>query len=286
MLALSLLLGFVTAFTVFYFLVPSFYEYSVEINEKRRRDLSKQIEVLMSRQEANKISRVFVLAPIVLAIIFVLIIPNLKLKIAGVAVGLALGAWFPGFYVDYLKRKMKKKFQDQLVDALMIMSSCLRAGLSFIQAMEAVVDEMSEPASREFSVVLGENKMGVAMEDSLNYLYNRMGSPALQQMNTAILLARETGGNLPLIFQRISGTIRENKKVEQQLGALTIQGKVQAVVMILLPVAFAFILYKQNRDAFELMLTTHEGHLMLLVSAVLWVVGALLVIYFSRIEDY
>lgn len=286
MLVIPLTLTFVAVFVFVYFSFPGIVTYSIDVNQKRQRELSKQIEVLLSRQEAQRISRVFIIAPIVVAGICVLIIPDLKFKIIGAAFIFLIGLVFPTLYIRYLKEQTKRKFQDQLVDALMIMSSCMRAGLSLIQALEAVVDEMNEPISREFSVMLGENKMGVSLEDSLNYLYNRMTSSYLQQVNTAVLLARETGGNLPLIFQRISSTIRENKKVQQQLSALTIQGRIQAFVMITIPIIFGFILFRQNRAAFDLMLTTREGHLMLMVSAVLWVVGTTLVLYFSRVQDY
>jgi len=286
MLAIPLTLIFIAVFVFVYFSFPVIVAYSVDANQKRQRELSKQIEVLLSRQEAQRISRVFIIAPIVVAGICALIIPDLKFKIIGASFIFLIGLVFPTLYIRYLKEQTKRKFQDQLVDALMIMSSCMRAGLSLIQALEAVVDEMSEPISREFSVMLGENKMGVSLEDSLNYLYNRMTSPYLQQVNTAVLLARETGGNLPLIFQRISSTIRENKKVQQQLSALTIQGRIQALVMIALPIVFGFILFRQNRAAFDLMITTREGQMMLMVSAILWVVGAAMVLYFSRVQDY
>src|SRR5262249_5621725 len=147
-----------------------------------------------------------------------------------------LGAIIVGFAVPRLRLSQlvaarRRKFGDQLVDALMIMSSSFRGGLSLIQAIEAVVDEMPEPIKQEFGIVLGENKMGVPLDESLNRLYKRMPSPALQQMVTAILLARETGGNLALIFSRIIATTRERKKIEQNLNTLTIQGRIQAVVM-------------------------------------------------------
>ena len=76
--------------------------------------------------------------------------------------------------------------------------------------------------------VLGENKMGVPLDESLNRLYRRMPSAAMQQMVTAILLARETGGNLPMIFTRIVASTRERKKIEKNLQTLTVQGKIQA----------------------------------------------------------
>ncbi len=140
-LIIALALIFITAFIVGYFLVPAFYGFSLEANERRQRELSKNIEQLMSRQESEKISKLFILAPIVLSGLLVFFLPNLTLKLIGLVCGFFIGYVFPNYYIKYLKAKTKKMFNDQLVDALMILSSCLRAGLSLIQAFEAVVDE-------------------------------------------------------------------------------------------------------------------------------------------------
>jgi len=201
-------------------------------------------------------------------------------------IGIVLGFVLPGFYLKIMERKTKDKFRDQLIDALMIMSSSFRGGLSLVQALEAVVDEMPDPINREFGTVLGENKMGVSLEDALNHLYNRMTSPPLQQMITAILLARETGGNLPAIFSRIATNIRENKKIQQNIDTLTIQGKIQGVVMSLLPIAFAFVIYSTNRRIFNHMLVSKTGRAMLVYATISEIIGAVMIIKISTFKDF
>jgi len=158
--------------------------------------------------------------------------------------------------------------------------------LSLIQAIEAVVEEMPDPINKEFGTVLGENKMGVSLEEALNHLYDRIPSPALQQMTTAILLARETGGNLPVIFTRIAGTIRENRKIQQNLDTLTIQGKIQGVVMTLLPLGFAFIVYSSNRRIFENMLHSDLGRAMLIYAVISETIGAFMIWKISSFKDF
>ena len=98
---------------------------------------------------------------------------------------------------------------------------------------------------------------------ALVHLYNRMETVALQHMNTAILLARETGGNLPTIFERISNTMREVKKVDQKIDTLTVQGKLQSVIMTLLPIGFCFYLYNFNNDLFMTLLDNSRGRILL-----------------------
>jgi len=185
-----------------------------------------------------------------------------------------------------LTKRTKEKFSDQLIDALMIMSSSFRGGLSLIQALEAVVDEMPDPINKEFGIVLGENKMGVSLEEALFHLYNRLPSAALQQMITAILLARETGGNLPVIFSRIVTNIREHKKVQQNLDTLTIQGKIQGAVMSLLPIGFGFVLFSANKKIFEHMFHSELGRGMLMYAIISETIGAFLVWKISTFRDF
>lgn len=285
MLPIILFIVFATAGLVGYSIIPNVYNKAVVISGKRQQKLSDNMESLMPRQEAKKISRLFILAPLAFAGCGYILFPE-GMRLPGVLVGTVAGFALPGLYVSILTTKNKDKFNDQLVDALMIMSSSFRGGLSLVQALEAVVEEMPDPINKEFSTVLGENKMGVSLEEALNHLYNRMPSPALQQMITAILLARETGGNLPAIFNRIVNTIRENKKIQQNLDTLTIQGKIQGVVMSLLPLGFGFIVYSANRRVFDHMFHSELGKAMLTYAVISELIGVFMIWKISTFKDF
>lgn len=285
MLILLIFLTFCTVGLVGYSVAPALYGNFAVASEKRQRDFSNRMEQLVPQQEAKRISRLFVIAPLVLAGGFYILFP-VELKLAGIILGLVAGFVFPGMYVQALTRKTKDKFDGQLVDALMIMSSSFRGGLSLLQALEAVVDEMPDPINKEFGIVLGENKMGVSLEEAFQHLYSRMTSSSLQQMITAILLARETGGNLPLIFNRIVGNIRESRKIQQNLDTLTIQGKIQGVVMSILPIAFAVLLYSSNRRIFDNMVASEIGRTMLIYAAVSETIGAFMIWKISSYKDF
>jgi tight adherence protein B len=148
------------------------------------------------------------------------------------------------------------------------------------------VQEMPDPMAKEFATVLGENKMGVSMEESMQHLYNRMPSRALQQVITAVLLARETGGNLPVIFSRIVSNIRENKKIQENINTLTIQGKIQGVVMTMLPVAFFFIIYSTNKQLVEHMFYSPLGRGLLIYAFFSWIIGAFMIWRISTYRDF
>ncbi len=285
MLALSIFLTSCAVGLVGYSTIPTAYSKIAVTGGKRQQKFSSRMEQLMPQQEAKKISQLFVIAPLVLGFGFYLLAPE-NMKLFGVVFGVIVGLVFPGIYVQALTRKTKEKFGTQLVDALMIMSSSFRGGLSLIQALEAVVDEMPDPINKEFGIVLGENKMGVSLEEALTHLYNRMSSTALQQMITAILLARETGGNLPIIFNRIVNNIRESRKIQQNLDTLTIQGKIQGVVMSILPIAFAFLLYSTNQGMFDNMLTSKLGRTLLIYAVISETIGAFMIWKISSFKDF
>lgn len=285
MLVLVFLLTFAAVYLVSYSVAPAIYNRSQIIQEKRQGKLAQSMEQFLPRQEARKLSKLFLFSPVMFAVGGFMLAPE-EMQLYGIIGGVLFGFIFPGMYVNFLKNKNREKFHNQLIDALMIMSSSFRGGLSLVQAMEAVVEEMPDPINKEFGTVLGENKMGVSLEEALYHLYTRMPSTAVQQMITAILLARETGGNLPVIFTRIVTNIRENKKIQQNLATLTVQGKIQGGVMSLLPLAFAFIVYSTNRSIFNHMIESQLGKSLLIYAAISWLIGAFLVWKISVFKDF
>lgn len=241
-------------------------------------------EPVLTEEQLKKTQKMMLFVPVFFAGAGFLMAPD-DFKLGGVIMGIFFGVLIPRIRLNMLIAQRKVKFDDQLMDALMIMSSSFRGGLSLIQAIEAVVDEMPDPLKQEFGIVLGENKMGVPLDESLNRLYKRLPSPSLQQMITAILLSRETGGNLALIFGRIINNKRERKKIEQNLDTLTIQGRIQAVVMTGLPVLFYMGVSASNPRFFESMTGSPTGQKLLMVCFVLWILGALSIWKISTFKD-
>lgn len=278
-----LIFGFVTLTS--YFLVPPVYEKTMALSESRAMQLTNKLDRVLPRNQLRLVGQLYMVAPIVLGILGFILFPDGG-QLVGVLAGVAIGLLIPGLYNKVLIHRNRQKFDDQLVDALMIMSSSFRGGLSLIQAMEAVVEEMPDPTQQEFATVLGENKMGVALDEALNHLYNRMPSPSLQQMITAILLARETGGNLPVIFQRIVNVTREHKRIKGQMDTLTIQGKIQGVVMSALPVVFFVVIKGSQPTFFDHMFRSDLGRILLVIALFLEIIGAIMIWKISTFDDF
>lgn len=285
-LVLAVFFVFMTVMLVAYFILPSGYKYVKAFNQKRAYKFTVRLERVVPRSQARSVVHMYMLAPIGFGAVCYMFFPPGRMQIVGAVFGAVFGLIFPSAYTRFLVFRNKKMFDDQLIDALMIMSSSFRGGLSLIQAMEAVVEEMPDPMNQEFSIVLGENKMGVSLEESMEHLYNRKPSAALQQVITAVLLARETGGNLPAIFQRIVTVIRQRKRIQGQIDTLTLQGKIQGVVMSILPIAFFLFINASNPSHFKVMYDTELGRVALTAAVILEFVGAFMIWKISSFKDF
>ena len=157
----------------------------------------------------------------------------------GLALGLVVGLSalsLPTKLVQILKERRRLKFNIQLVDALGSMSNALRAGFSINQAFETVVQAGEKPISQEFDVMLQQMRVGMNFFDALQSLDQRVGSDDLTLVVTSIDIARRTGGNLTEIFDKISITIRERMRIERRVRTLTAQGKLQGIIVAIMPV--------------------------------------------------
>ena len=160
--------------------------------------------------------------------------------VAGTVLGLTFGLlalMAPTKLLDILRVRRRQKFNIQLVDALGSMSNALRAGFSVNQAFETVVQSGEKPISQEFGVMLQQMRVGMNFYEALQSLDKRVGSDDLTLVVTAIDISRRTGGNLTEIFDKISLTIRERMRIERRVRTLTAQGRLQGIIVALMPVA-------------------------------------------------
>lgn len=206
------------------------------------------------------------------------------LRLALVAGAAAIGLWVPRAVVRHLLQRRIRLVERQLIDGLSLLSSGLRAGMSFIQVVDLVVKEMPPPLSQEFGLVLREHKMGASLDDALHHLLTRVPSQEFHLLVTAVLLTKEAGGNLSEIFDRIALTIRERNKVKGRMDALTAQGKIQGITVGLLPVALGCILYAIDPELMRPVLTTPPGWAGLGVAASFELVGFMMIRKISAIE--
>ena len=174
-------------------------------------------------------------------------------------------------------RKRRKDFVNQLGDMLSMVASALRAGFSFVQAVEIVSKEMAAPMSVEISKLIREINVGVPMETALEDINRRVECPEFELITTAVLIQRQVGGNLAQILDNISDTINERIRMKREVLALTAQGRMSAVVLALLPMALAAFLFSVHHDYFDPLLESSMGKVAIGIALLMELLGYLVI---------
>ena len=182
------------------------------------------------------------------------------------------------------RRKRLKKFEEQLPEALDIITRALKAGNPFLVALSYAAREMDSPLSDEFSIVFDEINYGRDLSDAFHYLLLRVPSVSLMAMSTAILIQRETGGNLSEILDKIARLLRERFVFEREIGVLAAEGRMSAWVLCLMPLFVAGLIQWMNPRYYQEMLSTPLGRNLLGVAVVLLLVGMLWISRLVKIE--
>lgn len=194
-----------------------------------------------------------------------MLLNNFTISVILVIAGLII----PVFYIKKKQKSRVKKFEEQLCDALMICCSCLRSGLSFTQAMETIAKDMDAPISTEFGVAIKELNMGYSMEECLENMAERIKSKYVELMVSAVLVQRQTGGNLSHILENISDTIKEKLKLKRQLKTSTASGKLSGFIVGAMPVIMLLMMTGLQREMMMVMYTETRGRILLVAAATL-----------------
>ena len=247
---------------------------------RKEEKLSQKLDDLFYDKSPKQIARLYFILPPVLGLAGLLILGSFIFGI----IGAVLGLFIPNIILKMRYVQRRSKFNSQILDAIMILSSSLKGGLSLLQALEVLTEEMPIPMSQEIGLVVRENKMGISLEDSLKNLKSRMKMEELDLVINSVLVARETGGDLTKVLSRLSTTIRDNRKLQDSIRTLTMQGKIQGVIMSILPFLFIFWVVGFNRHHFDIMLQNDTGRFLLMLALVLQVVGMVLIRKFSIVR--
>lgn len=180
--------------------------------------------------------------------------------------------------VLFKKSRRLKKFINQFPDALNLMSSSLRAGHSFQSALTVVASELQDPLSTEFSLVVKDFNLGIPIRDALErMMVNLDGLADIRMFVTAVLIQRESGGNLAEILDKISYTIRERFKLRGQVSALTGQSRLTGYVLAAAPLIMAILLSIVNPGYFKPMFEMMLGQLLIVVGILMQITGFLII---------
>ena len=251
---------------------------------------------LLRLQVANRLKRLIGQADLPLTVIRLL----LFCLIAGLVAGLAMmmianslllvffvaliAAMLPFMHVLWTRKKRLHKFLENLPDSLELMSRALSAGHSFTSALQMVSTEMPDPISTEFRRTYDEQNLGLSLKLALDNLAERIPLIDLRLCITAVLIQRETGGNLAEILERVADTIRDRFRIMEDLKTLTAQSRIGSWILCSLPVFIAVTITWLHPKYMEPLWTDPRGNKIIAAILFFQVAGMLMIRKIMRIK--
>jgi tight adherence protein B len=207
-------------------------------------------------------------------VFFVLMWPEIMISVP-VSIGMFFFGWrLPLMHLEKIVRPGRiSSFSNQMVDGLTLMSNALKSGLNVPQALHIVAQEMPNPISQEFGLVLNQNKVGLSIEKAFDNLATRIPTEDVNMFVTSVNILKETGGNVAETFETIVHTIRERLKIENKIKAMTAQGMTSAVIVSILPWGLAAVLYSVDPEMMKPLFIHPLGWAILGVIVLLQAIG-------------
>ena len=235
-----------------------------------------KIDTLVAQSNARRPMGFYILLALVLAALGYITGEFILTKVyQSLLIGIALG-YLPFVYLKRLKQKRTEKFKRQLPDGLDLMARSLKAGHAFSGGMNMAAEEFEDPLGPEFAETIDEINFGVSVEDALKNFADRIDCQELRYFVVAVILQRETGGNLAELIGTLANLIREKFKFDGKVKTLAAEGKFSAVVLILLPFFVFGYLWMTNPGFLQPLLVEQIGKLMIIAAIVMMVIGAII----------
>jgi tight adherence protein B len=179
-------------------------------------------------------------------------------------VGAAIGFSLPFVFLSFRRTRRLRAFEEQFPDGLDLISRALKAGHAFATGLKMVADEMPEPVGPEFRKTFDEQNFGLPLKDALDNLTARVPSLDVRFFATAVLIQRETGGNLAEILENLAHVVRERFKILRQVRVYTAHGRFTGYVLLALPAVLCIALSFINPEHMNLLFRERMGQMMLL----------------------
>lgn len=198
--------------------------------------------------------------------------------------GAAFGSTLPYMMVKRKKNKRLRSFEEHFPEAIDLLGRAIRAGHAFSTGLQMVSDEAPEVVAGEFRQVFEEQKFGLALEDSLLALADRIDLIDMRLFVTALLIQREVGGNLAETLDKIAYVIRERFTIQRQVRVYTAQGRFTGYLLAGLPIAVGSVIYFMNQEYMSILFNHPTGRLMISVAALLQITGYFIIRKIINIE--
>ncbi len=210
-------------------------------------------------------------------LVFILILP--QIIPASVFAIMIAGIFFfvPKAVVDYMFNKRLTKFNFQMIDGLGLMANGMKSGLSIVQSLGMVKREMPNPLSQEFDYVLKQQQLGISVEEAFQNMAKRLPSEDVNMFVTAVVILKETGGNLAETFETIVYTIRERIKIEQKISAMMAQNLAQGAIVFCMPYVMIAMFYFSDPAFLQPMFSEPIGWVLIAIAFILQMLGGFMI---------
>jgi len=250
----------------------------------RRSERVSALQKMLGQGEVNVRAGNFLLGCAASAIVFALL-----LMVAGGNVlfgwaGAVLGFFIPYAYASHRRAKRFQRFEEKFPEAIDTLARAVRAGHAFTTALEMIAAEVSEPVAGEFRQLFEEQKFGLPVRDALLNLTDRIPLVDVKFFVTAVMLQRETGGNLAEILDNLSYVIRERFKIMRQVRVHTAQGRLTMVLLMALPPTIVVIMLTLNPGFIQPLFTDPIGHVLIVLGITLQTLGYFFIRRIIRIQ--
>jgi tight adherence protein B len=230
--------------------------------------------------KAGEFAAVTVVAALVGGAVAGILLPNvIFILIMAAAIGV-----LPFVWLTRSRNQRQKKMSEQLADVLAILASSLRAGHSFLQALDQVANEIKDPSASEFHRVVSEIRLGRSVDDAMVEMADRVGSEDLRWAVMAVNIQRQVGGNLAEVLDIVANTVRERAYVQRQVRVLSAEGRISIGILSALPFGIFAYLAIVNPSYASLLFTTMMGRILLVVGGSLMAAGIFVMTRIVKID--
>ena len=250
----------------------------------RRSDRVSELQKTLSQGSVDIRAGNFLILCLVSAVAFALVAFLFGGKIMFGWAGLLLGFFIPYAWASHMRAKRFAKFEEKFPEAIDTLARAVRAGHAFTTALEMIANEISEPVASEFRQLYEEQKFGLPVREALLNLTDRVPLVDVKFFVTAVMLQRETGGNLAEILDNLSYVIRERFKILRQVRVHTAQGRLTMVLLMALPPTIVVLMQVMNPGFIKPLFTDPIGHAFIVGGITLQTIGYFVIRRIIRIQ--
>jgi len=229
------------------------------------------------------ISGVLIVA-IIVGVLCALLVTMLTRSPVGLPVGFAIGCALPFMFLKFKRTRRLRAFEEMFPEALDLIARALKAGHAFATGLKMAADELDEPVGPEFRKTFDEQNFGLPLKDALENLTLRIPILDVRFFATAVLIQRETGGNLSEILENLAHVVRERFKILRQVRVYTAHGRLTGYVLLALPAVLGIALSFINPDHMNMLFREKMGQILLMVAMVMQTIGYLWIKQVVKIE--